>query len=76
MTEDEARQKWCPFTRVASAIGGSYNRDTQGVPPIVDRCIASECMAWRSYEAYVSNETNPVQRDLTTIGYCGLAGKP
>ena len=54
MTEQEARQKWCPMARVAVEIseGGSTlshvatcNRH-DGAHPIA-RCIASGCMAWR-----------------------------
>lgn len=42
MTEDEARKKWCPHVRHPQ-FGNT--QDLQGT-----RCIASECMAWRSKE--------------------------
>ena len=47
MTEDEARTKWCPHTRVQG-----FNRNG----PLVNdpeskyfRCIASDCMMWEPY---------------------------
>ena len=52
MTEDEARKKWCPHTRQAAPVdseasgtaGNRYGMETlEGA-----KCIASECMAWRS----------------------------
>lgn len=63
LTEDQAKEKWCPFARVA---GGALMRmDQDGVvsyvtaPVAVNRggngsrdevcCIASRCMAWRSH---------------------------
>jgi len=33
MTEQEARQKWCPFAREEDTLNTG--------------CIASDCMAWR-----------------------------
>lgn len=53
MTEEEAKTKWCPFTRVVGfttqggsrSQGFSANRDLLGAP--LGRCIGSGCMAWR-----------------------------
>jgi hypothetical protein len=68
MTEDEARQRWCPFAR--STDGGddevqavSVNRVRDGKPDLWCLCIASDCMAWRTFGT--ANE-----------GFCGLAGSP
>lgn len=56
MTEDEAKTKWCPFSRTglhAGAGGVSVNRSvgdgTDGPFDVikVTRCFASACMAWR-----------------------------
>lgn len=43
LTEEEAREKWCPFSR-AQGTGAelSHNR-----PDGSYNCIASGCMAWR-----------------------------
>jgi hypothetical protein len=81
MTEEEAKQRWCPFARVVeqgSAIA-THNRvqlptgrDVQ--VPVAGFCIASACMAWR-----VKSETRRTSGGYpypVTVGYCGLAGSP
>ncbi len=102
MTEDEAKTKWCPFVRAASAtsddlkraevFGPSINR--VAVPgekvalPVVARCIASACMAWR-FDRVERDATGRPARDWPGLapflgpdthvfvhGYCGLAGTP
>jgi hypothetical protein len=65
MTEREARQKWCPFTR-AYWNGAAINRvvpgsQHEGQVVIETLCIANQCMAWR--------QAGP--NDY----YCGLMGK-
>jgi hypothetical protein len=53
MTPDEAKTKWCPFSRVALTAGIAANRTAAmgkgGYADLTDetRCIAAECMAWR-----------------------------
>lgn len=53
MRPDEAKTKWCPFSRVALTSGTSANRTasmgTGGFADLVDetRCLAEGCMAWR-----------------------------
>lgn len=66
-TEDEAKEKWCPFSRRASFNGEvSFNRDWNGFPEGCG-CLGSSCMAW------VDEGTDDEWRAL---GRCGLAGKP
>ena len=45
MTEEEAKTKWCPFSR--SVKGPHGFADEPAVWHRIDRCIASSCMAWR-----------------------------
>lgn len=63
MIENEAKEKWCPFTRVGSKMPHSPTPANNRVPSGIEngsRCIASACMAWR----WVGEGH----------GYCGLAG--
>jgi len=69
MTEQEAREKWCPQAR-------------KGVVYTLEPCLGSECMMWRwnSRIRYVPTSFGPapVQEDLPRdkwTGYCGLGGK-
>ena len=65
VTEDEARQKWCPMVRVqVHSVKGSINRDFYDDPHLSTTCVASACMMWREGPTMVK----PVR------GYCGLAG--
>jgi hypothetical protein len=50
LTEEDAREKWCPFARVASSEteAASANRGLPGDGRGPVGCIASECMAWRT----------------------------
>jgi hypothetical protein len=59
MTEDEAREKWCPMTRYhnnGEACGG---------------CIASDCMMWVATAARKYTDDG----DEIPTGYCGLSRK-
>ncbi len=60
MTEDEAKTKWCPMTRVvADSHGGAWfnhtlheagvaaAEDRSTAAPKLSRCIGPACMAWR-----------------------------
>ena len=75
VTEAEAKEKWCPFGRIAlteggNVISGPFNRLATRAEPVSypSICVASRCMAWRFHET----ETG----DAAPFGYCGLAGKP
>jgi hypothetical protein len=66
MTEEQARENWCPFAHVmltTSAFGGGVaaNRYGNDMIPLKTRCIASRCMGWRWFVK---------DKD----GYCGLVG--
>lgn len=71
MTEEEAKQKWCPFARVIdvidegqqSAVGAAVNRFSPHEP--ATPCLGSGCMAWRLSGSAAHQ-----------YGYCGLAGEP
>jgi hypothetical protein len=59
LTEEEAKQKWCPMVRLVAVSGKnevinhtSYNRamhvtDIQMINPCGSFCIVSDCMMWR-----------------------------
>lgn len=69
MTEDEAKKKWCPFSRILlenGTVGAAVNR-YEGVPEAA-RCLGSACMAWRW------SRQRPINTDQLSSGYCGLAG--
>ena len=66
VTEDEAKEKWCPFTRYIGTVDGS----PKAISGDVTCCIASDCMAWR----WGHKDTMPAADGLH--GYCGLSGKP
>lgn len=78
MTEQEAKEKWCPFVRIDTGWRGvAANRigNTELAP--ASRCIGSACMAFRSHPAHkirISPFENEV--DVPAQSYCGLAGKP
>ena len=73
MTEDEAKQKWCPMVRLGSVNGNAHYEgfcwNNRGDDTHEANCIASECMAWRE-DSYWNGESKRI-----TAGYCGLAGK-
>ena len=65
MTEEEARQKWCPMAR-EYIVNNDPDRHTNMFDDR-NECLASECMAWRWTVKH---------QDIASHGYCGLAGKP
>lgn len=83
MTEAEAREKWCPMARwkfstmsdsPASNREGSHDGPSTNSSLIAGtRCIASDCMMWRTDHA---NTLHGPQGVTTHSGFCGLAGRP
>lgn len=49
MTEDEAKKKWCPLTRVGSTETGLGGINRSPIHNVIDgsRCIGRRCMMWR-----------------------------
>ena len=92
MTEDEAKTKWCPFVRLPTVNGATFNRDAERTDEQTcinayggwaNKCVGSSCMAWRWEWSPKDADRNskdpfPVEGDLNPVpvGYCGLAGKP
>lgn len=77
MTEDEAKTKWCPFSRMAEDMGASKAASANRAIVGLDRhtlCIGSACMAWRSVTQTVRTSRRTGKTE--TVGHCGLAGKP
>lgn len=83
-TEEEAKTKWCPMSRVSAfphkggdEISLFSNRDIcflvpgNSFDPATDitKCIASDCMMWRWDE---TTETEPSLTPEGTIGYLPL----
>ena len=61
MTEDEAREKWCPYSYT------SANRDKD---EYFTRCIASDCMMWRWKDTVINNPQHPDEyRRIYEKGY-------
>lgn len=76
LTEQEARQKWCPYTHILEDEHSTRYANRELAPGIVAcRCIASDCMAWRWPEGDAEKSTDN-EEDYPRVGFCGLAGKP
>lgn len=90
MTEDEAKTKWCPMSRLPwlerGDEGGTPKRavpgNRWGDGHIADgaMCIGSACMMWRRdvitpEEARAVRGGDKVAEALAIPGYCGLAGR-
>jgi hypothetical protein len=74
VTEEQARDLWCPFVRSTRGASVATNRDSDG--SIVKRvtCVGSACMMWR--QEVPSPERNEAAKTQGIRGYCGLAGVP
>lgn len=68
MTEDEAKQKWCPLTASRLSRSSASSRAET-------RCIGSECMMFRLKLWPMGPAGNPWSASQATY-YCGLAGEP
>lgn len=87
-TEEQAKTKWCPFSRVVDTerYWPPHNRrspeegNTCGIP-VTCLCIASDCGVWQwevtpesAARAAEMRERYPLSEAPTVaIGYCGLA---
>ncbi len=66
MTEEQAREKWCPMVRIHFAV----NRTDSDC-----NCIGSRCMAWRTKTPMLGNAGSlPIDVVGEVFGHCGLAG--
>ncbi|MBX9760674.1 MAG: hypothetical protein K2Y29_17980 [Beijerinckiaceae bacterium] len=88
MTQEEAKESWCPFTRLTSTdregdprAPAGFNRIDSAFVMDGATCIGGDCMAWRWKAEYATEK--PVigkrpehERLPSTHGYCGLAGRP
>lgn len=78
-TEEEAREKWCPFARLMDCLPNNEFCVTANRTDVNDefgerfeqlnKCIASDCMAWRK-----ARIPKGIQASVEG-GYCGLAGR-
>lgn len=81
MTEEEAKTKWCPFSRTMGIDGDvimpaanrvfMFDGDNKLTFPHPEMCacLASKCMAW----VWEKTPNSAIKR---THGRCGLAGRP
>lgn len=76
LTEEQAKEKWCPNTRVSSPHG-TWNVSIRRESVPHTRCIASQCMAWRFYvEPIYGDAGGYMGQRQTDKGYCGAFGVP
>ena len=61
LTEEEAKEKWCPFVRIDEGET-SVNRQLSGYDRSLFNCIASECACWAPH----------FQKGEPPMGRCGL----
>lgn len=75
ITPEQAKEKWCPFSRVASKVGPFNRLGTPGELADTSKCIAGECMAWK-VPRYIQDAPPEAQPSVNVdyLGHCGLAG--
>lgn len=80
LTEQEAREKWCPLVRVGNEAGCNRSSNDFGATAL---CIGKKCMAWRKVDQIgIGPDDKKRDRDLdgrTTWvdrGFCGAFGGP
>lgn len=75
MTEEEAKNKWCPQYRYSVSSDGIVcdNRDGD----FNDRCIASDCMWWIEDDpmSEYDENTHKFTGNLINRGHCGAINK-
>ena len=67
VTEEQARQKWCPMAQRPVGDYGTYHALPRDHTQDAAFCIASRCMMWCTVSDSVTGAGE--------IGYCGLAGQ-
>jgi hypothetical protein len=81
-TEDEAFEKWCPFSRakdgnrVPFGADGTETKDERAQyaseMAALHPCIGSACMAWQ----WSTRPFDAVAPTDVPYGYCRIAGRP
>lgn len=75
MTEDQAKEKWCPMA-IYKSFGNSEQKPSHHNHRIGSSCVASDCMMWQWKETLTLGPGSSGMVDISdTDGYCGLAGK-
>ncbi|MEJ0026038.1 MAG: hypothetical protein WDN01_08435 [Rhizomicrobium sp.] len=75
LSEEEAKERWCPFARVEGS-NRMFNTLSDGFKdsPAPYHCIAGECLAWR--EVHVTYLKVGTGKAMANHGYYGLAERP
>ncbi len=62
LTEDQAKEKWCPMARVLDTNDGTvcnrhynYSSLPKDMNPTYSRCIGNQCMAWEWSDPITDN---------------------
>lgn len=63
--ENDAENKWCPFTNQRDIENEDWYDDEEGSTKCINTCITYRCMAWHIIPEYDENNSND-------IGFCKL----